>query len=343
MLSSGFPPTACGTLLPVTDTVLVTGGAGFLGSHVCRRLLEDGREVLCLDNFLTGRRANVDDLIEDPRFRLVEHDLRRPLPAFEGPISTIVHLASPASPAAYQANPIETLEVGSIGTLGVLELARGLDADLLLASTSEIYGDPEVSPQPESYRGNVSSTGPRSMYDEAKRFSEAATMAFHRTHGLRTRIARIFNCYGPGMTAGDGRAIPDFIWRALDGEPLLVFGDGSQTRSFCYVDDLVEGLLALLRTDHAEPVNIGNPDERTLLEVAKLVVSLAGSDSSIEFAPLPEDDPRTRRPDITTARTVLGWEPRVALEDGLGRTIEWFRGRRSAETHDGRRSGAGSG
>jgi dTDP-glucose 4,6-dehydratase len=314
----------------VTDTVLVTGGAGFLGSHVCRHLLEDGSEVLCLDNFLTGRRRNIEGLSEDPRFRLVEHDVREPLPAFEEPISAIAHLASPASPAAYQANPIQTLEVGSIGTLRMLELARHLDAVLLLASTSEVYGDPEVSPQPESYRGNVSPTGPRSMYDEAKRFSEAATMAFHRTHGVRTRIARIFNCYGPGMTAGDGRAIPNFIRRALDGEPLLVFGDGSQTRSFCYVDDLVEGLLTLLRTDHPEPVNIGNPDERSLLEVAKLVISLTGSDSTIEFAPLPEADPRTRRPDITTARTLLGWEPRIALEDGLSRTIEWFRERRDA-------------
>jgi dTDP-glucose 4,6-dehydratase len=293
--------------------------------------------VLCLDNFLTGRRENVDELMRDPRFRLVEHDLRQPLPAFEEPVSAIVHLASPASPAAYQANPIETLEVGSLGTFRMLELARNLDADLLLASTSEVYGDPEVSPQPESYRGNVSSTGPRSMYDEAKRFSEAATMAFHRTHGLRTRIARIFNCYGPGMSAGDGRAIPDFIRRALDGEPLLVFGDGSQTRSFCYVDDLVDGLLALLRSDHAEPVNIGNPDERTLLEVAELVVALTGSRSPIEFAPLPEDDPRTRCPDITTARRVLGWEPRVELEDGLARTIEWFRAQRSSGSEaDGR-------
>ena len=321
----------------MTDTVLVTGGAGFLGSHVCRRLLEEGNEVLCLDNFLTGRRGNVETLTGDPRFRVVEHDLREPLPAFEEPISAIMHLASPASPAAYQANPIETLEVGSLGTLHVLELARRLDADLLLASTSEVYGDPEVSPQPESYRGNVSSTGPRSMYDEAKRFSEAATMAFHRTHGLRTRIARIFNCYGPGMSAGDGRAIPDFIRRALDGEPLLVFGDGSQTRSFCYVDDLVDGLLALLRADHPEPVNIGNPDERTVLEVAELVVSLTGSGSPIEFAPLPEDDPRTRRPDITTAKTLLGWEPRIELEEGLGRTIEWFRGQRGSAAASGER------
>jgi dTDP-glucose 4,6-dehydratase len=322
------------TLPVVTDTVLVTGGAGFLGSHVCRRLLEDGNDVLCLDNFLTGRRTNVQALTEDPRFRLLEHDLRNPLPPFDEPISAVMHLASPASPAAYQANPIETLEVGSAGTLRVLELARRLDADLLLASTSEVYGDPEVSPQPESYRGNVSPIGPRSMYDEAKRFSEAATMAFHRTHGLRTRIARIFNCYGPGMSAGDGRAIPDFIRRALDGDPVVVFGDGSQTRSFCYVDDLVEGLLALLRSDEPQPVNIGNPDERSLLEVARLVVSLTGSDSPITFDALPEDDPRSRRPDITRARTILGWEPRTELEDGLARTIAWFSETRRATSPD---------
>jgi dTDP-glucose 4,6-dehydratase len=322
------------TLPVVTDTVLVTGGAGFLGSHVCRRLLEDGNGVICLDNFLTGRRSNVEALTEDPRFRLVEHDLREPLPPFDQPISAVAHLASPASPAAYQANPIETLEVGSVGTLHVLELAQRLDADLLLASTSEVYGDPELSPQPESYRGNVSPVGPRSMYDEAKRFSEAATMAFHRTHGLRTRIARIFNCYGPGMSAGDGRAIPDFIRRALDGEPVVVFGDGSQTRSFCYVDDLVAGLLALLRSDEPEPVNIGYPDERSLLEVARLVVSLSGSDSSITFDPLPEDDPRSRCPDITRARTLLGWEPRIDLEEGLSRTIAWFREARSDASPD---------
>jgi dTDP-glucose 4,6-dehydratase len=334
VLPTGSKGLTCTLVGHVTDMVLVTGGAGFLGSHVCRRLLESGSRVLCLDNFLTGRRSNVEALTEDPRFRLVEHDLREPLPPFEESISTVMHLASPASPTAYQANPIETLEVGSVGTLHVLELARRLDADLLLASTSEVYGDPEVSPQPESYRGNVSPTGPRSMYDEAKRFSEAATMAFHRAHGLRTRIARIFNCYGPGMSARDGRAIPDFIRRALDGEPVVVFGDGSQTRSFCYVDDLVDGLLALLRSDESEPVNIGNPDERSLLEVARSVVSLSGSDSPITFEALPEDDPRSRRPDITRARTILGWEPRVELEEGLTRTIAWFRETRSAASSD---------
>jgi dTDP-glucose 4,6-dehydratase len=280
--------------------------------------------VVCVDNFLTGRPANVDALRDHPRFRLVEHDLRAPLP-WDDPLSAILHLASPASPAAYLANPIPTLEVGSLGTLHLLELASRTDADFLLASTSEVYGDPEVSPQPESYRGNVSSTGPRSVYDEAKRFGEAATMAFNRARGLRTRIARIFNCYGPGMSAGDGRAIPDFIRRALDGEPVVVFGDGSQTRSFCYVDDLVDGLLALFRSDEPDPINLGNPDERSLLEVAELVVSLAGSDSPITFGPMPEDDPRSRRPDIMRARTILGWEPRIELEEGLVRTIAWFR------------------
>lgn len=308
----------------MTERVLVTGGAGFVGSHLCRRLLEQGAEVISLDNFLTGRRSNVEPLVEDPRFRLLEHDLRRPVP-LEEPISAILHLASPASPAAYLANPIATLEVGSLGTLHALELAARAGADFLLASTSEVYGDPEVSPQPESYRGNVSSTGPRSVYDESKRFAEAATMAFHRARGLRTRIARIFNCYGPGMAAGDGRAIPEFVRRALDGEPVVVFGDGSQTRSFCYVEDLVDGLLALLRSDERDPVNLGNPDERTLLEVARLVVRLCESDSPIRFAALPEDDPRSRRPDITRARTILGWEPRTGLEEGLARTISWFR------------------
>jgi dTDP-glucose 4,6-dehydratase len=312
----------------VTDRILVTGGAGFVGSHLCRRLLDRGAEVICLDNFLTGRRSNVDPLADDPRFRLVEHDLRRPIP-LDDEISAVLHLASPASPAAYLANPIPTLEVGSLGTFHALELAARADADFLLASTSEVYGDPEVSPQPESYRGNVSSTGPRSVYDESKRFAEAATMAFHRARGLRTRIARIFNCFGPGMGVGDGRAIPEFVRRALDGEPVVVFGDGSQTRSFCYVDDMVEGLIALLRSNEPEPVNLGNPDERSLLEVARLVVRLTGSDSAILFDALPEDDPRSRCPDITRARTILGWEPRVGLEDGLVRTIDWFREGRS--------------
>ena len=308
----------------MTERILVTGGAGFVGAHLCRRLLDDGAEVVCLDNFLTGVRSNISPLLDRSGFQLLEHDLREPVP-WEGPLSAVLHLASPASPSAYLANPIQTLEVGSIGTLNVLELAARLDADLLLASTSEVYGDPEVSPQPESYRGNVSPTGPRSVYDEAKRFSEAATMAFRRARGVRTHIARIFNCYGPGMSPGDGRAIPDFIDRALDGRPVIVFGDGSQTRSFCYVDDLVDGLVALVRSDDPGPINLGNPDERSLLEIAELVVSLAGSDSRIEFGPLPEDDPRTRRPDITKARAVLGWEPRVELRDGLARTIAWFR------------------
>jgi dTDP-glucose 4,6-dehydratase len=308
----------------MSERVLVTGGAGFLGSHLCRRLLDEGAEVICLDSFLTGSRAKVDALTASDRFELIEHDLTEPLDP-DLRFTALMHLASPASPPAYLANPIHTLRVGSLGTFHALEAALRCDADFLITSTSEVYGDPEVHPQPESYHGNVSTTGPRSVYDESKRFAEAATMAYHRTHGLRTRIARIFNTYGPGMEAGDGRAIPEFVTRALAGEPVVVFGDGSQTRSFCYVDDMIEGLLALLRSDERLPVNLGNPDERSLLDVARLVIELIGSDSRIEFAPLPQDDPIVRRPDITRARELLGWEPRVGFREGLERTIEAFR------------------
>jgi dTDP-glucose 4,6-dehydratase len=308
----------------MSERVLVTGGAGFLGSHLCRRLLDEGAEVICLDSFLTGSRAKIEPLAASDRFELIEHDLTEPLDA-DLRFTALMHLASPASPPAYLANPIHTLRVGSLGTFHALEAALRSDADFLITSTSEVYGDPEVHPQPESYHGNVSTTGPRSVYDESKRFAEAATMAYHRTHGLRTRIARIFNTYGPGMEAGDGRAIPEFVTRALAGEPVVVFGDGSQTRSFCYVDDMIEGLLALLRSGERFPVNLGNPDERSLLDVARLVIELSGSDSGIEFAPLPQDDPIVRRPDITRARELLGWEPRVGFREGLERTIEAFR------------------
>jgi dTDP-glucose 4,6-dehydratase len=307
----------------VSVAVLVTGGAGFLGSHLCRRLLDAGAEVICLDNFLTGRRANVEPLLRHERFRLLEHDLTTPIERGVR-CDEVFHLASPASPTAYLEHPIDTLRVGSLGTLHALELARANRAGFLLASTSEVYGDPEVSPQPETYTGNVSTVGPRSVYDEAKRFAEAATMAYRRAHGVRTRIARIFNTYGPGMEPHDGRAIPDFIRRALDDEPVVVHGDGSQTRSFCYVDDLIDGLFALARTDEAFPVNLGNPDERTLLEVAELVIRLCGSRSSIRFGPLPAHDPTVRRPDITKARRLLGWRPTTGLRRGLGRTIASF-------------------
>ncbi len=303
---------------------LVTGGAGFLGSHLCDRLIDSGYHVVCVDNFITGERDNIDHLQGAERFTLIEHDICRPL-ALEQRPDLVLHLASPASPPAYLAKPIETLEVGSLGTRNALEIARSADATFVLASTSEVYGDPEVRPQPESYRGNVSTTGARSVYDESKRFAEALTMAYHRTYGVDTRIARIFNTYGPRLKPGDGRAISNFVRQALGDEPITVYGDGSQTRSFCYVDDLVDGLLALVGTTFNDPVNLGNPDERTILEVAELVLARTGSSSTIVFEPLPEDDPLVRQPDIARARAVLGWHPKVSLDEGLDTTIEWFR------------------
>jgi dTDP-glucose 4,6-dehydratase len=304
--------------------VLITGGAGFLGSHLCERFLSRGAEVVCLDNYLTGSMANVQHLLDQPGFVLVEHDITKPYFPDTRP-THVLHFASPASPPAYLANPIHTLKVGGLGTLHALGLAKDAGATFLLASTSEIYGDPEVRPQPESYRGNVSTTGPRGVYDEGKRYAEALTMAYHRGHGVDTRILRIFNTYGPRLAPGDGRAVPNFISQALAGEPLTVYGDGSQTRSFCYVDDLVDGILALLFSGEHEPVNIGNPDERSILDLAHLVLEATGSSSEIVFEPLPTDDPKVRCPDISRARTVLGWEPRVSLEEGLASTVEWFR------------------
>lgn len=304
--------------------VLVTGGAGFLGSHLCERLLAAGSEVLCLDNFITGSNSNVAHLQGNPRFTLVEHNIAKPYYP-EGAISDVFHLASPASPPAYLANPIHTMKVGSIGTINALGIAKANGARFFLASTSEIYGDPEVSPQPETYRGSVSTTGPRGVYDEAKRFAEAVTMAYHTDHGLDTRIVRIFNTYGPRLAPSDGRAVSNFIAQALSGKTLTIYGDGSQTRSFCYVDDLIEGFLLLMERGDANPVNVGNPDERSIKEIAELVLELTGSDVGIEFTPLPEDDPKVRCPDITLARTRLGWEPKIQLSEGLERTIEWFR------------------
>jgi dTDP-glucose 4,6-dehydratase len=311
------------------DSVLITGGAGFLGSHLCERFIDLGAHVVCLDNYLTGSPTNVEHLFDHPRFLLIEHDITTPFFPDEPP-THVLHFASPASPPAYLANPIHTLKVGGLGTLHSLGIAKDAGAAFMLASTSEVYGDPDVRPQPESYRGNVSTTGPRGVYDEGKRYSEALTMAYHRGHGVDTRIVRIFNTYGPRLAPGDGRAVPNFISQALAGEPLTVYGDGSQTRSFCYVDDLVDGILALLESGEHEPVNLGNPDERSILELAELVIQVAGGGSRIEFEPLPEDDPRVRCPDTGRARSLLGWEPRVPLEEGLARTVEWYRSRAGA-------------
>jgi dTDP-glucose 4,6-dehydratase len=308
---------------------VVAGGAGFLGSHLCERLLADGHEVLCIDNFATGDAGNVAHLLDDPRFKLVHANIAEPVHV-DGPVDLVLHFASPASPVDYLRMPIQTLKVGSLGTLHLLGLARAKDAAFLLASTSEAYGDPQVHPQPETYWGHVNPVGPRAVYDEAKRFSEALTMAYRREHGMRTSIVRIFNTSGPRMRAADGRAVPTFISQALRGEPLTVAGDGSQTRSIQYVDDLVEGVLLLAASGHPGPVNIGNPVEVTMLALAGLIRDLARSDSPISFVERPEDDPTVRCPDISLARRELGWEPRVPLEDGLRRTIAWFAAREPA-------------
>ena len=302
---------------------VVTGGAGFLGSHLCERLLDDGYDVVCLDNFLTGSPRNVEHLLQRPGFRLVRADVSDYLHV-TGPVDAVLHFASPASPIDYLKLPIHTLKVGSIGTLHTLGLAREKGARYVLASTSEAYGDPQVHPQPESYWGHVNPVGPRGVYDEAKRFAEALTMAYRRTHGVDTGIVRIFNTFGERMRPDDGRAIPTFIRQALLGEQITVAGDGSQTRSICYVDDLVDGVVRLLRSDHAGPVNIGNPHEVSVLELAEWIRTLAHSQSEVTFVERPEDDPMVRQPDITLARSALGWEPQVPIEDGLKRTIEWF-------------------
>jgi len=306
-------------------TSLVTGGAGFLGSHLCERLLAEGHRVICVDNLITGHRENLAQLRSES-FLFVEHDVTRPFEIDES-LDNVLHFASPASPFDYLEYPIQTLKVGSLGTHNTLGLAKAKGARYLLASTSEVYGDPLVHPQPESYWGNVNPIGPRGVYDEAKRFAEAMAMAYHRVHGLEVRIVRIFNTYGPRMRQHDGRVVPAFLQQALLGQPLTVFGDGSQTRSFCYVDDLVEGIWRLLTSDLDEPVNLGNPHEMTILEFAERILEITGSDSEITYEPLPVDDPKTRQPDIRRAREHLGWEPRVALEEGLRRTTEDFRRR----------------
>jgi dTDP-glucose 4,6-dehydratase len=304
--------------------VVVTGGAGFLGSHLSARLLDRGDQVVALDNLCTGRRANLADLLDRPGYEFVEHDVSTTI-AVSGPVDAVLHFASPASPVDYLAMPIETLEVGSVGTHHALGLARANDATFMLASTSEVYGDPEVHPQTEDYWGHVNPNGPRSVYDEAKRFGEAITMAYHRTHGLSVRIVRIFNTYGPKMRADDGRVVSNFLVQALRGEPLTIYGAGDQTRSFCYVDDEVRGFLALLDSDETGPINIGNPNEFTMLELAELVLEVTGSSSGIVHEPLPVDDPRQRRPDITLAGDRLGWKPQVELREGLERTADHVR------------------
>ena len=305
--------------------VVVAGGAGFLGSHLCDRLIERGDSVVCLDDLSTGSKENVAHLLEHDRFRLVVTNVSEKVELGDDDrVDAVCNLASPASPPAYLARPFDTLAVGSEGTRRLAELARAHDARFLMASTSEVYGDPEVHPQVESYRGNVDPTGPRSVYDEAKRFAESLTMAMHRTHGANVGIVRIFNTYGPRLAPGDGRVVSNFIVQALRGDPLTVYGDGTQTRSLCFVDDEIGGLLALLDSSLTGPVNIGNPDERTMLDLAHVVLEATGSSSDITFEPLPQDDPTRRCPDITLARSALGWEPTTGLGDGIGRTIEYF-------------------
>ena len=303
---------------------LITGGAGFLGSHLCDYLMEKGHDVICIDNLLTGSSENIEHCIGNSKFTFIKHNVSEYI-YIEGEIDNVLHFASPASPLDYLKLPIQTLKVGSLGTLNAIGVAKDKKARFLLASTSEVYGDPLVHPQTEDYWGNVNPVGPRGVYDEAKRFAEAMVMAYHRSHGVDTRIVRIFNTYGPRMRINDGRALPAFISQALNGEDLTVFGDGSQTRSFCYVSDLVEGIYRLLVSDVTEPVNIGNPTEIKLIDVAKEIVKMTGSKSKIIFKPLPIDDPKCRQPDITKAEKLLNWTPEVSRTDGLKKTIEYFR------------------
>ena len=331
-----------------TPCTVITGGSGFVGSHLCDRLIAEGHLVVCLDNMLTGTPTNVEHLLDHDRFTLVRHDVTEPIyldqllddsDVWPGDlrVDNILHFASPASPKDYARHPIHTLKVGALGTLHTLGLARAHGSRYLLASTSEVYGDPEVSPQPESYRGNVSPTGPRSVYDEAKRFAEALASAYHHTHGLDVRIARLFNTYGPRMRLDDGRAVPNFVTQAIRNEPLTVYGDGSQTRSLCYVADMVEGIHRLLtveapssgaspsREDDLLVVNIGNPEEATVLQIAREIIDATGSQSTVVFRPLPEDDPKVRRPDTTRAMEILGWQAKVSRAEGFGKVVPYFR------------------
>jgi dTDP-glucose 4,6-dehydratase len=302
---------------------VVTGGAGFLGCHLCTRLIEGGHEVVAIDNLLTSTARNLDHLVGNPGFVLVNYNVTNYLHV-GGKVNTIFHFASPASPADFERLPIQILKVGALGTHKALGLAREKEARFFLASSSEVYGDPQVNPQAEDYWGHVNPVGVRGVYDESKRFAEAMTMAYHRIHGLDVKVARFFNTFGPGMRMDDGRAVPSFMSAALRHEPLVVHGDGTQTRSLCYVDDLVEGVLRLAESDHNGPMNLGNPHEVSVLELAELIVKITNSRSTIEFGPRPVDDPSVRRPDITLARNVLDWEPQVSLEEGLRRTAEWF-------------------
>ena len=304
--------------------ILITGGAGFIGSHLCDLFLAEGHEVIAMDNLITGSIKNIEHLAGDERFCFIKQDVTEYL-YIDGPIDAVLHFASPASPKRYFEYPIQTLKVGGLGSHKALGLARAKGARFLLASTSEIYGDPLVHPQREDYWGNVNPIGPRGVYDEAKRFAEAITMAYHRYHGVETRIARIFNTYGGRMQLDDGRVVPNFVGQALRGEPLTVHGDGTQTRSFCYVSDLIDGIHRLLLSDEAGPVNLGNPNEITILEFARRINEVTGNSAGIVYRPRPPDDPSRRCPDISKARRVLGWEPRVGLEEGLERTIAWFR------------------
>ncbi len=304
--------------------ILITGGSGFIGSHLCERFLQEGFDVLCYDNLLTGDEANIEHLFKDPHFTFYKQNVCNYIHV-EGPLDYLLHFASPASPIDYLELPIQTLKVGSLGTHNTLGLAKTKKARYLLASTSEVYGDPLIHPQSEDYWGNVNPIGPRGVYDEAKRFSEAMVMAYHRNHRMDTRIVRIFNTYGPRMRKNDGRVVPTFIAQALKSDDLTVFGDGSQTRSFCYISDLVEGIFRLLFSDYTGPVNLGNPKEMTVLEFCRKIIHLTGTKSKIAYRELPVDDPKVRQPDITKAREILGWNPSVSLDDGLKRTIEYFR------------------
>jgi dTDP-glucose 4,6-dehydratase len=305
---------------------VITGGAGFIGSHLCERFLAEGDEVICVDNLITGNLVNIEPFRKNDRFTFIRHDISHAL-EIDGEVDNVLHFASPASPVDYLQHPIQTLKVGSLGTHNTLGMAKLKQAGFLLASTSEVYGDPDQHPQREEYWGNVNPIGVRGVYDEAKRFAEAMTMAYHRSHGVNTHIVRIFNTYGPRMRLDDGRVVPNFMGQALRGEPITIYGDGSQTRSFCYVDDLVEGIVRLLRADFHEPVNVGNPNELSILNFAKEILEPSGSKSPLVYKPLPQDDPRVRRPDISRAQKLLGWEPKVDRREGLRRTLEYFRSR----------------